>query len=278
MARGTCVNPGTVRSYSTMGASAYEDPMNKNFVYGDITVRFIRGIEFSPQDHVILDIGCGTGFVFDEFYPVIKERTMRGIGVDPADGMLQIAKEKYAHEPDFSFLPGSFDSLPVDDRSVDKITSTLALHWVTSMEAATAEMCRVLKDTGSADILMIAKDDGANFKKAVLETLKKHLSFRQIMRTAELVQRVRVKEVVAAFQVFESDFHIEVEEKRDIVYGSFDDHMKWWKARSTPVIREVEDKAAFMVDLRNEFEKLRTSKGIPFDAAVHWIKLKTRGK
>ena len=35
------IRKSTVTSYSASGAKEYEDPMNKNFLYGDITVRFI---------------------------------------------------------------------------------------------------------------------------------------------------------------------------------------------------------------------------------------------
>ena len=52
--------------------------------------------------------------------------------------------------------------------------------------------------------------------------------------------------------------------------------MKWWKARSSPVIAEVEDKDRFMVDLREELEKIGTDKGIPFDTAYYWITAKAR--
>ena len=82
--------------------------------------------------------------------------------------------------------------------------------------------------------------------------MKKYLSFRQIMTTAILVQRARPDQVVAAFSAFEDGFEVRVEEFRDIVYGTFDEHIKWWTARSTPVIAEVEDKEQFMDDLRKE--------------------------
>ena len=54
------VNESTVSSYSEHGSEAYEDPMNKNFLYGDIIVQFIRQIEFSDTDRTILDTGSMT--------------------------------------------------------------------------------------------------------------------------------------------------------------------------------------------------------------------------
>ena len=242
-------NKSLVTSYSDRGSKAYEDPMNKDFLYGEITVRFIAGIPIRDNDQTILDIGCGTGFVFDELHEVFEVGSIQGIGVEPAQGMLELATRKHQDNANFQFHLGSFEDLPVADKSVDHIVSTLALHWVKSLAVAADEMRRVLKTDGAVDILMIAKDDGANFKKAIVEALKKYLSFRQIMTTAILVQRARPDQVVAAF---EDGFEVRVEEFRDIVYGTFDEHIKWWTARSTPVIAEVEDKEQFMDDLRKE--------------------------
>lgn len=267
------VNVSTVSSYSERGSRAYEDPMNKNFLYGAITVRFLEQIDRFPEGGTVLDIGCGTGFVFDVLYRRFEELGMRGIGIEPAEGMLEIAIDKYGADPMFEFHPGSFEEIPLTDASVDKIVSTLALHWVKSLDVAVTEMRRVLRDGGSLDILMIARDDGARFKKAIVAAQRKHLTFAQIMKTATLVQRANVKDVLKAFAPFDDRFEVRVEMFNDVVYGSFDKHMKWWTARSSPVIAEVEDKARFMEDLRQELEKTREARGIPFDTAYHWITL-----
>ena len=266
-------NKSTVTSYSDMGAGNYEDPMNKNFLYGVITKDFIGQIDIDDDVETVLDIGCGTGFVFDERRDELLARNIKCIGVEPAAGMLDIAREKYKEFPRFSFFEGSFETLPLEDNSVDKITSTLALHWVKSLKVAAEEMSRVLKPSGSLDILMIAKDDGAEFKKAIVEALKKHLTFKQVMTTATLVQRATAKFVEETFEPYFPGYDIDVTEHRGVVYGTFEDHMKWWTARSTPVLAEVEDKESFMDDLRVEMEKANTDKGIPFDSAYHHIRL-----
>ena len=268
------VDTSTVVSYSERGSKAYEDPMNKNFLYGDITVRFLDQVTFADGCTEVLDIGCGTGFVFDELGEQFGVRAMHGIGIEPAAGMLEIAREKYTDDPRFTFDSGSFENIPLSDRSVDKIISTLALHWVKSLEVAAVELNRVLRDGGSVDILMIAKDDGAVFKRAIVEVQKKHLTFAQIMKTATLVQRATEKDIHAAFAVFTDRFEIDVRKFNDVVYGTFDEHMKWWRARSSPVIAEVVDKDQFIEDLRVELEKFGTDKGIPFDAGYFWIALK----
>ena len=151
------------------------------------------------------------------------------------------------------------------------IISTLALHWVKSLEVAAAEMNRVLRDGGRLRILMIEKDDGAKFKKAIVAALKHHLSFKQIMQTATLVQRVNEAQLLTQFAPLAGRFDIRTRNVRKVVYGSFDDHMKWWTARSAPVILEVADKVGFMVDLRRELEATQMDQGIPFDASFLWI-------
>ena len=36
----------TVQNYSKRNVSHYDDPMNKNFVYGEMTIDFVNKIEF----------------------------------------------------------------------------------------------------------------------------------------------------------------------------------------------------------------------------------------
>ena len=125
-------------------------------------------------------------------------------------------------------------------------------------------------------ILMIAKEDGDNFKKYIVNALRKHLNFSQIMKTAALVQRVNPKQLEKAFYTFQKDFDIEIQKINDLVYGTFDEHMKWWKARSSPVIAEVKDKEKFMRDLKEEMEKINTPQGIPFDTAYFCVTIRSK--
>ena len=150
--------------------------------------------------------------------------------------------------------------------------------YISWMKEVWYEVCRVLKPNGFIDILMISRDDGDNFKKSVVAAQKKHLTFSQIMRSAALVQRVSVAKAEKAFSVFSENYRIEIAEKKDIVYGSFDEHMKWWKARSTQIIAEVKDVQHFMSDLQSELEKIEEPDGIPFDSAFLWIKVRGKRK
>jgi len=264
-------NENTVQSYSKMGAREYDDPMNLDFLYGGVTKKFLKNVPFSTANARVLDIGCGTGFGFDILTSKFDTLDMSGIGIEPAEGMLELAHKKWGEGSRFEFLKGSFENIPLGDLSIDRIISTLALHWVKDFDIAVQEMRRVLKDDGRIDILMIAKDDGANFKKAIVDTQKQHLSFRQIMKSAVLVQRLTAEPAAKTLQRHFGGFKVDVTEHRETVYGTFEEHMRWWKARSTPVISEVKDKEQFFIDLRVAMERRANGKRIPFDAAFLFI-------
>lgn len=267
------VQQDTVVAYSEKGSAHYEDALNKSFVYGKITTDFVNSIAVSDRDRTLLDIGCGTGFVFDILGGKIKRPGIECIGIDPAIGMLDLAREKYVNEPSFRFLEGSFSNIPMGDKTVDHITSTLALHWVHSLAEAADEMKRVLKNNGAIDILMVAHDDGFKFKRCIVEALKKHLTFGQIMKTAGLVQRVSEQQLREIFGIF-NGFEIQIRNPKQIVFGSFAEHMKWWKARSSSVIFDVKNKDRFMIDLEIELNKIATPQGIPFDSSCFMISMK----
>jgi len=268
-------NETTVSSYSKNCANVYDDPQNKNFVYGEITIDFLRSIRFGPADRSILDIGCGTGFGFEVLEDEFSRLGMQGIGVEPAQGMLDLAIEKFHGKEKFAFLKGSFECIPVEDCSVDRIISTLALHWASSIEVAIEEMKRVLKPGGGIDLLMIAKDDGAKFKRPVVEAMKKHLTFSQIMHAATLALRIEPVELKKAVEKsFGPGYSVVVKNPRRIILGSFEEHMKWWTARSSAIIANVKNKTQFFRDLKSEMAAIATGQGIPFDLSCLFLRVK----
>ena len=85
----------TVSNYSSRNASFYDDPMNKNFVYGALTIVFVNKIELNKTDKIIADIGCGTGFAFDIIYDKLAANKIKCIGIEPAKGMIELAKNHF---------------------------------------------------------------------------------------------------------------------------------------------------------------------------------------
>lgn len=88
-----------------------------------------------------LDAGCGTGR---------KARTLHElgydvIGCDVTPAMLDVARDTV---PGVDFRQGAFEALPVDDASIDLITSSLAVCHVAELEPVFAEFARVLAPGG----------------------------------------------------------------------------------------------------------------------------------
>lgn len=268
----------TVDNYSKRNSDHYDDPTNKNFLYGKKTEEFVNGIIFNNKEETVLDVGCGTGFVFDILGDKIKDKKIKFIGVEPAEGMLEIAKKKYSSFQNVNFKIGTFSEIPLEDNSVDKITSTLALHWVPSINDSLKELKRVLKPEGSIDIMLTEKDDGDSFKNPIIFAMKKHLSFKQIMNAATLSQRLSVKHMREKILEFfdEKEYQIDIKNVKETIYGNFDEHMKWWKSRSEQIISEIDNKDAFLIDLKKELENIQNEKGIPFDLSLLYINLKKK--
>ena len=108
--------------------------------------------------------------------------------------MLEIASKKITDKRT-KFIKGSFEKIPLKTKSVDKIISTLALHWVESIDSSIKELKRVLKPNGSINVLMIESNDGKEFKKLIFKVMKKYLSKKQIFNAAKLINRITKKEL-----------------------------------------------------------------------------------
>lgn len=275
------LNRLAVEAYSTLAASHYEDPVNQAFLYGALTRRFVREVGFRPRDRRVLDLGCGTGVVFTLLEEAFQRLDLEGIGLDPASGMLDIARRKFRGKGRFRFVQGAFEGIPLASGSVDRILSTLALHWAGSPQRAVAEMGRVLRPHGRLEILMSAAEDGQAFRRAVHRALRRHLDYARLRRSAQAMQRISLQECEALFAPLEGRFRVEVEERREVVYGSVEEHLKWWLARAVPVVAELGAGAreGFLEALRRELQGMADgARGVPFDSVQLVIRAEGRGE
>ena len=100
-----------------------------------------RLTELFEPGMVALDAGCGTG----RHAATLAEIGYDVIGTDLTPAMLEIA---HAKVPNADFRHGAFESLPVDDDSVDLVTSALAVCHAVDLDVVFAEFARVLKPGG----------------------------------------------------------------------------------------------------------------------------------
>lgn len=89
-----------------------------------------------------LDAACGTG----RHAGYLSSSGFETIGVDATPEMLAVGRAAF---PEVDFREGRFESLPVDEASVDVVTSGLAVCHAPDLGPVFAEFARVLRPGGS---------------------------------------------------------------------------------------------------------------------------------
>lgn len=109
-------------------------------------------LDIQPNDNV-LDLGCGTGHISK----LIKENTNgKVVGVDPSDGMIEKAKEKYA-DLDIIFHLCTAEQLDYNNE-FDKIFCNSVFQWFARPIEALKACYNALKSRGRMAIQAPAKD------------------------------------------------------------------------------------------------------------------------
>ncbi|WP_127078812.1 class I SAM-dependent methyltransferase [Rhodomicrobium lacus] len=89
-----------------------------------------------------LDIGGGEG----RFCRMLKSEGIETTGIEPSAALREAAQSR---DPSGRYLDARAEELPFEDRSFDLVVSYLTLIDIDGIEAAIAEMARVLKPRGS---------------------------------------------------------------------------------------------------------------------------------
>jgi arsenite methyltransferase len=105
-----------------------------------------------PRGGVAADIGFGGGLGLQ----LLLDRVgADGVvhGIEVADDMLNRARSRFSHDVGASRLKlahGSLTALPLDDASVDAVITLNTVYFISELEAACAELARVLRPGGRA--------------------------------------------------------------------------------------------------------------------------------
>jgi len=94
-------------------------------------------------DHVIADLGSGTGILSKMFL----ENGNRVFGVEPNDEMRHAGEEYLSAGKNFSSIAGSAEATTLPDASADFVTVAQAFHWF-EPAAARTEFQRILRREG----------------------------------------------------------------------------------------------------------------------------------
>jgi len=103
---------------------------------------------------VVLDLGCGTGF----HLPAFAQTASRVIGVEPHPDLLALAARRTRALEHVSLLPGTAQSIPLPDASVDAVHARWAYFFGPGCEPGLAELDRVVRRGGTA---LVIDNDGS---------------------------------------------------------------------------------------------------------------------
>lgn len=100
------------------------------------------------RELTLLDIGCGNGALLKELSPMLN----CGIGVDISEEILHKARLLNASNKNLEFRQLNGPVLPIDDHSVDVVTSLLSFRYL-DWDPLMSEIKRVLKPGGKVLII-----------------------------------------------------------------------------------------------------------------------------
>lgn len=96
------------------------------------------------REHVVADIGAGTGFIAAGLAPLVSQVHV----VDGSAAMLEVARQNLASHANITYHLSTGGTLPLPEGSVDAAFANMFLHHCPDPAAAIAEMARILKPGG----------------------------------------------------------------------------------------------------------------------------------
>jgi ArsR family transcriptional regulator len=114
-----------------------------------------------PAEHVVADLGCGTGNVAAMLAPNVKQV----IGVDSSMAMLKAAKKRLMEFSNVDLRQGELEQLPIDGATCDAALLLLVLSYVADSSRVLREAARVLKPCGCVVIVDLLPHDRDDFRR-----------------------------------------------------------------------------------------------------------------
>ncbi|WP_457595852.1 bifunctional demethylmenaquinone methyltransferase/2-methoxy-6-polyprenyl-1,4-benzoquinol methylase UbiE [Hydrogenimonas sp.] len=121
------------------------------------------------EDLTVLDVACGTGDMLQWW----KDRAEaagatigRFIGVDPSEGMLEVARKKVDWA---EFVVAKAQKMPLEDACADILSISYGIRNVVDRQEAIDEFYRVLKPGGMVVILEFTKRESGGLKGKVVD-------------------------------------------------------------------------------------------------------------
>lgn len=138
--------------------------------YSPEVVQALRQACGLSPDHLVVDVGCGTGLLAKIFL----ENGNRVIGVEPNANM-RLAGEQFLSEfGRFSMVAGSAEETTLPDRSADFVIAAQAFHWFQPQPTRT-EFARIVKPGGWVVLIWHDRDlESTPFLRGYEDFLQRH--------------------------------------------------------------------------------------------------------
>lgn len=137
-------------------SSEYDDWLNNplgKFMFEE-EVELMKSLLTIEPGMKILDVGCGTGNFTVE---LAAGEDVQVVGIDTADGMLEVAREKTQDKVNIDFKHMDVSSLAFEDETFDIVVALTSFEFMEDKQSAFDEMWRVLKDGGQLVIGTISR-------------------------------------------------------------------------------------------------------------------------
>ena len=264
-------NP-VIETYSRL-ASEYDSHHNVASCWGRVTQHSVGLVAVKNTHRTVVDAGCGTGRELLELASLSP--AVQFIGVEPAANMRQIAIARTAPRANVQILDGSFESLPLENRSVDYLYSILAFHWTTDLDESVAELRRVLKRRGEMDLTFIGRHNGREFIRKTTPVFFRFMSPAALVKAASLRKQLTLEETKALFRKVFSSPGLTVKESYRTYYDTLEGHWGWWvriegQLLDIPSGKKAESDKA----VRAALSTLATDKGIPYTVHLMHVSLR----
>jgi ubiquinone/menaquinone biosynthesis C-methylase UbiE len=262
-----------VETYSRL-AREYDEDANFLSCWGRASERALSSIHLRDDYKLVVDMGCGTGRAVHALASGAPAG-VQFIAIDPAENMCHIAAQKTSGQAAVQVRQGSFEKIPLDTASVDYLYSILAFHWVTNLDAAVAEIARVLKPNAEMDLFFIGRDNGREFIQKTSAIFLKHMGPALLLDSARLRKQLTRDAALQLFSKALDPQHLSVDESFTTYYDTLEGHWSWWVRVEGHFVKiPAEKKAQCDTQVRAALQSLAGPQGIPY--TIHELHVKLR--
>jgi ubiquinone/menaquinone biosynthesis C-methylase UbiE len=130
-------------------ADNYDNPFT-SITFRQTNAKIVKLLD-PTENSSLLDVGCGSGILIKNL--INGNRGMKLFGLDITPKMVEVAKRKFANNPNVEITLSSAVNMPYKDNSFDYVTCANSFHHHPDPVKSAKEMVRVLKLGGKLLIL-----------------------------------------------------------------------------------------------------------------------------